>query len=142
MSKTRYDKKHISMWIDEELLKNCEDHQKELGMKNRSEYIEAALEFYSQFANKKMNDYIDRNILSKMENMLLGLEARMGRQMFKLAVESAKTCKILFDHLETDIDDYDYFHEECVNEVKRINGAIEYPFIKDDKNDDDEWFFD
>ena len=28
-----------------------------------------------------------------------------------------------------------------IEQVKRINGAIEYPFIKDDKKEDDEWFF-
>ena len=69
MSKTRYDKKHISMWIDEGLLKICEDHQKELGMKNRSEYIEAALEAYSQFANKKATEYVEKNVLPRRRNV-------------------------------------------------------------------------
>ena len=83
------------MWIDEGLLKICEDHQKELGMKNRSEYIEAALEAYSQFANKKATEYVEKNVLPRMEKMIYSLENRIGRQMFKLIVESAKICRIL-----------------------------------------------
>ena len=32
-------------------------------MKSRSEYIEAALEAYSQFANKKATEYVEKNVL-------------------------------------------------------------------------------
>ncbi len=127
MSKARYDKKHISMWIDEGILKICEEHQKELGMKSRSEYIEAALEAYSEFANKKATEYVEKNVLPRMEKMIYSLENRIGRQMFKLIVESAKICRILFDHLELDFDDFDELHEKCVKEAKHLNGAITFP---------------
>ena len=133
MSKTRYDKKHISMWIDEGLLKICEEHQKELGMKNRSEYIEAALEAYSQFANKKATEYVEKNVLPRMEKMIYSLENRIGRQMFKLIVESAKICRILFDGLELNMDDFDELHERCVKEAKHLNGAITFPSSVRDK---------
>ena len=133
MSKTRYDKKHISMWIDEGLLKICEEHQKELGMKNRSEYIEAALEAYSQFANKKATEYVEKNVLPRMEKMIYSLENRIGRQMFKLIVESAKICRILFDHLELVFDDFDELHEKCIKEAKHLNGAITFPSSVRDK---------
>ena len=133
MSKTRYDKKHISMWIDEGLLKICEEHQKELGMKNRSEYIEAALEAYSQFANKKATEYVEKNVLPRMEKMIYSLENRIGRQMFKLIVESAKICRILFDRLELDFADFDELHEKCIKEAKHLNGAITFPSSVRDK---------
>ena len=136
MSNIRYNKKHISMWIDEEQLRISERHQQELGIKSRSEYIETALEFFSNFADKERNKYIDKNILSRMEKMIGELESRMGRQMFKLIVESAKICRILFDHLELDMYDFDELHEECVKEAKRINGAITFPSSSRDKKDE------
>lgn len=115
------------MWIDEEQLKICERHQQELGIKNRSEYIETALEFFLQHADKKGNKYVDKDILAAIQKIIGDLEIRMGRQIFKLIVESAKICRILFDHLETDIEDFDALHDECVKEAKRINGAITFP---------------
>ena len=62
-----------------------------------------------------------------MEGMLYSLENRIVRQMFKLIVEPAKLCRILFDHLELDLDDFDELHERCVKEAKHLNGAIKFP---------------
>ena len=135
MSKTRYDKKHISMWIDEEQLDRCERHRQELGIKNRSAYIEAALEFFTEHADKNGNKYVDKDILSAMAKIIGELETRMGRQMFKLAVESAKTSKLIMDHCELDIADFDGLHDECVKEVKQLNGAITFPSSMRGKKD-------
>lgn len=55
-------------------------------MKSRSEYIEAALEAYSQFANKKATEYVEKNVLPRMEKMIYSLENRIGRQMFNMMI--------------------------------------------------------
>ena len=94
----------------------------------RTEYVTKALEFYNEYLKvKDSEEYINDKILGRMEAMLSNLENRIGRQMFKLIVESAKICRILFDHLELDFDDFDELHEKCVKEAKHLNGAITFP---------------
>ena len=139
MSKQK-ESKHISIWIPNSLLKECDINQIRYDVKTRSEFVVQALEFYNSYLfNRHISEYVNVEILNRMEAMLDSLENRIGRQMFKLIVESAKTCRILLDGLEHGIEDYDELHSECVKEAKRINGAIQYPFIKEEKNYDDDW---
>ena len=122
------DSKHISLWIPNSLYKECNIYQIRHEIKTRSEYVKNALEFYNAYLSRQeASDYINKEILNRMEDMLDSLENRIGRQMFKLIVESAKICRILFDHLELDFDDFDELHERCVKEAKHLNGAITFP---------------
>ena len=122
------DSKHISLWIPNSLYKECNIYQIRHGIKTRSEYVKNALEFYNAYLSREdSTDYINKQILNRMEEMLDSLENRIGRQMFKLIVESAKICRILFDGLELDMDDFDELHEKCVKEAKHLNGAITFP---------------
>lgn len=50
--------------------------------------------------------------------------------MFKQAVEVAKIFWLLVKELDIDYEDVDELHADCVEEVRKINGAIEYPIIK------------
>lgn len=100
------DSKHISIWIPNSLLKECNINQIRYEVKTRSEYVIKALEFYNSYLfSKQVSGYINVEIMNRLEAMLDSLENRIGRQMFKLIVESAKICRILFDHLELDITD-------------------------------------
>ena len=122
------DSKHISLWIPNSLYKECNIYQIRHEIKTRSEYVKNALEFYNAYLSRQeAADYINKEILNRMEDMLDSLENRIGRQMFKLIVESAKICRILFDGLELDMDDFDELHEKCIKEVKHLNGAITFP---------------
>ena len=47
------EKKHISLWLDEELLKECDEMIREGSAKNRSEYFETALKFYNDYQKGK-----------------------------------------------------------------------------------------
>lgn len=122
------DSKHISIWISNDLLKECNIYQIRHEIKTRSEYVTKALEFYNyHMFVQEASDYINAEFLGKMEKMMDSLENRIGRQMFKLIVESAKICRILFDGLELDMEDFDELHERCIKEVKHLNGAITFP---------------
>lgn len=129
------DKKHISLWIDAEILNNCDANQKITKAKNRSEFFEEALEFYNGYLHNKNNEeYINKKVVNTMQGMVDSLERRLARQMFKQAVESAKIFWLIVKGFHINPEDVDDFHTDCVEEVKRINGAIQYPF----KSKDDE----
>ena len=122
-------KKHISFWIEEKDLKECDAN---VITSNCNSYLH----------NKNNEDYINQNLKDSLAGMMKRFEKRNARLMFKISVEVAKIFWLLVKELEIDLRDADTLHYSCVEEVKKINGAIEYPFIKDDKKDDDELFFD
>ena len=60
--------------------------------------------------------------------MIESLERRIARQMFKQAVKTAKIFWLVVKGFNIEPEDLDDFHTDCVEEVKRINGAIRFPF--------------
>jgi len=135
-------KEHISFWIEEKDLKDCDANVIISDYDSRSEYIAEADRFYNGYLHNKNNEeYVNNMIRDNLTGMMKKFERRTAKLMFKISVEVAKIFWLLVKEHELDLRDVDTLHRSCVDEVKRINGAIEYPFIKDDKNDD-EWFFD
>ena len=129
-------KKHISLWIDAEILNQCDANQKLTKAKNRSEFFEEALLFYNGYLHDKHNeDYINQKVVNTMQGMIDSLERRLARQLFKQAVETAKIFWLVVKGFRIKPEDVDDFHADCVEEVKRINGAIQYPFRS--KGDDE-----
>ena len=123
------EKKHISLWIDAQLLNNCDANQKLTKAKNRSEFFQEALEFYNGYLHDKHNEeYINQKVVNTMQGMIESLERRIARQMFKQAVETAKVFWLVVKGFNIEPEDVDDFHTDCVEEVKRINGAIRFPF--------------
>ena len=114
------DSKHISLWISNSLYKECNG------------YIH----------NKNNEEYVNTMIRDNLTGMMKKFERRTAKLLFKISVEVAKIFWLIIKHYNVDLRDAYTLHRSCVDEVKRINGAIQYPLIKDDKDDDDEWFFD
>lgn len=134
-------KKHISFWIEEKDLNECDANVITSKYKSRSDYIAEAVRFYNGYIHNKNNEeYVNTMIRDNLTGMMKKFEKRTAKLLFKISVEVAKIFWLLVKELEIDFRDADTLHHSCVDEVKRINGAIEYPFIKDDKNDNDEWF--
>lgn len=127
---------HISTWIDNDLLKECSVNQKALNIKTRGDYIEKALRFYNGYLCEKNNEqYINKTVMAPLDKMMRRLENRMARLMFKQAVEICKLFWLVTKGFDLDPEDTDLLHQDCLEEVKRINGAIRFPYNK--KYDDD-----
>lgn len=123
---------HISLWLENDIYKRCESNRmRGHEILTRTEYVTKALEFYNEYLKAKESDeYINDKILGKMETMLSNLENRIGRQMFKSAVESAKIVHVLASEFDIEWEELDDLHIQCINEVKKINGAITFSTTK------------
>ena len=136
-------KKHISFWIEDKDLKECDANVIASDYESRSAYIAEAVRFYNSYLHNKNNeDYINQNLKDSLAGMMKKFENRTARLMFKQAVETSKIFWLLIKQFGINYENADTLHKSCIEEVKKINGAIQYPFIKDNKDDDDEWFFD
>lgn len=130
------EKKHISLWVDEDVLGLCDSYLKMSKLKNRGEFIQEAIKLYAGYLENQISDeFISKTLITSMQGMVGNLERRMSRLMFKQAVEIAKVFWLVVKGFHINPEDVDDFHTDCVEEVKRINGAIKFPFRS--KGDDE-----
>lgn len=128
-------RKHISVWIDEEILKRCDANIKVAKTNNRSEFLAEAAEFYIGYLHSQNSDkFISKTLLRAFQSTVDAAEDRTARLLFKQAVESAKIFWTLVQGLGIEPEKADLMHEECVEEVKSINGALRKSY--DSKGDD------
>ncbi len=124
---------HTSVWIKNELYEECKLNMEKLDIKFFKDYIAEALEFYNQYLKETDNkEYINKNVIEPMEKMLKGTENRIARLMFKQAVEISKVFWLTVRAYNVSLSDADKIHNDCVKEVKNINGALRYSSKKND----------
>lgn len=129
------EKRHISLWLDEDTLKKSDANIKIGNYNNRSEYIEAAVDFYNGYQHGKNNEqFVGKTLMKVFQSTMDKFENRMARLMFKQSVETAKVFWLLVKGLKLNPEDVDMLHEDCIREVKSINGAIRFPY----KNEEDD----
>ncbi len=128
-------KKHISLWVEEDVLKKCDANIKLSKLKNRSEFIETAVEFYNGYLHNQVNEsFIGKTLMKIFQSTMDSFERRMARQMFKQAVEVAKVFWLVVRGFGLNPEEVDDLHIDCVAEVKTINGAIRFPYKNRDED--------
>ena len=114
-------KQHISFWIKNSNLKECEINMKSIGCNSRSDYIDKAVEFYNGYIHNKNNeDYVNKNVVNTVQALLDSFEKRLARQMFKQSVEISKIFWLIVKEMEIEPEDADTLHASCVDEVKTV----------------------
>lgn len=121
------DKTKFSIRVDTHLLELTDAYIRDSTILNRTELIEDALRFYLGFlTSKKAEDYLLQSLSSVMIGTVQDSENRLARMDFKLAVELSKLSHVIAYTHEVDEDALHKLHLKCVEEVKRINGAIDF----------------
>ncbi len=94
---------------------------------SRSEFIEKAINFYIGFLKQEKNvNYLSPRITSSVEAVINGSEQRINRNLFKIAVELGKLAHTIAAANEVDEDTLRELHSMCVDEVRHINGVINF----------------
>lgn len=115
------------LWIYPQTLKNVEFHYKNDNCKSQSEFIEKAVNFYLGYLNEEENiNYISPMITETVKATIKGTEQRLSRLIFKVAVEMGKLSHMLAAVNDVDDETLRQLHILCVNEVRKINGIIDY----------------
>lgn len=115
------------LWIYPQTLKNVEFHYKNDNCKSQSEFIEKAINFYIGYLNEEENiNYISPMITETVKATIKGTEQRLSRLLFKVAVEMGKLSHMLAAVNDVDDETLRQLHILCVNEVRKINGIIDY----------------
>lgn len=125
MTTEKADKNRHTIWLTDGAWSAVSCHYREDNCSAHNEYIEKAIRFYSGYLNaQNANTYLPRILSDVLEGKLDALGSRMGRLLFKLAVEQGMTAHILASDINADLDDVEKLRSRCVREVKQINGEI------------------
>ena len=65
-------------------------------------------------------------LLAFLKIAIGALGSRMGRLLFKLAVEQSMTANILASEINAGLDEIEKLRIRCIREVKQINGEIKF----------------
>ncbi|MEQ3170131.1 hypothetical protein AAA086_03495 [Dysosmobacter welbionis] len=121
------DKTKFSIRVDTALLGLADQYIADSTVQNRTELIEDALRFYLGFLTaKRAEDYLLQSISSVMTGTVHDSENRLARMDFKLAVELSKLAHVIAYTHDVDESALNKLHLKCVEEVRRINGAIDF----------------
>ena len=113
------------MWLYPETMKRMDEMLEKDNVKNRSEFIEKALQFYMSYLNSEgATEYLSKVIVAAMQGLLRETESRHSGNLFRLSVEMSMMMNILAAGLEISDEDLRKLRGRCVNEVKKTKGKI------------------
>ena len=120
-------KSKFPLWLMPETRQMVEDNYKADGCRSRSEYIEKAIKFYTGYRHAVLaEDYLPRTLFNILDRVLTGLADRVGRLMFKMAVENNLVCHLLAEDVDMSYEEYEHLRNECIREVKQCHGELNF----------------
>lgn len=122
-----HNKVKFPLWAYPETLKDVEVHYKNDNCKSQSEFIEKSIKFYIGYLDEEKSvNYISSMITETVKAQIKGTEQRLARLIFKVAVELGKLSHMTAAMNDVDDETLKSLHAMCVNEVRKINGIIDY----------------
>lgn len=114
-------------YIEETILEQVDALLEQANASSRNEFLNQALKFYIGYlTSEKIENYMLSTISSVMHATVKDSENRMARAMFKLAVETSKLSHVIAYSHGVDENALQKLQGKCVDEVKRINGAVNF----------------
>ena len=120
-------KEKFALWITPECKQLVDDCYADDQCQSRSEYIEKAILFYTGFLYaEKADRYLPKVLQQILSGTLDRFAERIGRQLFKLAVEQNVNNHILASDTDIDAARYMKMHTLSMEQVKGTNGKISF----------------
>ena len=120
-------KVRIGVYMEKELVDRADELLDFAGTRSRNEFVAEAVKFYIGYLHsRKAENYLLQTLSSVLTGTVHDSENRLARMDFKLAVELSKLVHVIAYSHDVDEEALHRLHVKCVEEVKRINGAIEF----------------
>ena len=120
-------KEKFALWITPECKQLVDDCYADDQCQSRSEYIEKAILFYTGFLYaEKADRYLPKVLQQILSGTLERFAERIGRQLFKLAVEQNVNNHILASDTDIDAARYMKMHALSMDQVRGTNGKISF----------------
>ena len=120
------DKKRHTVWLTSDAWSQVETSYTKDNCTTKNEYIEKAIRFYTGYLNtQNAASYLPRVLADVLEGKLGALGTRVGKLLFKLAVEQDMIANITAAVNEVHLDDVERLRARCIREIRQTNGVID-----------------
>ena len=120
------DKKRHTVWLTPDAWSQVESSYTKDNCTTKNEYIEKAIRFYTGYLNtQNAASYLPRVLADVLEGKLGALGTRIGKLLFKLAVEQDMIANITAAVNEVHLDDLERLRARCMKEIRKTNGVID-----------------
>ena len=121
------DNERHTVWMAPEVWAMVEKHYHEDNCTKKNEYIAKAIRFYSGYLDAAgASEYLPRILSDVLEGKLGALGSRIGRLLFRLAVEQDLNANILAALGEFSLDAVEHLRGQCVQHVKQTHGEVSF----------------
>ena len=121
------EKRKFALWISRDTIELAKKHYKDDNCSSASEFIEKAILFYLGYLSTQVNqDYLAQVIPATVKGIVDESSNRMGRLLFKIAVELAVSENILAAVCDVNQTDLTRLRGQCVQEVRKTNGLLSF----------------
>ncbi|WP_312699271.1 hypothetical protein [Sedimentibacter sp.] len=133
-------KQRINAWLNPNMIASMDALIAENDMKNHSEFISKAVDFYIGYLGTKNGTaFLSQTLLGSIQGTLQKTENRVANNLFRLSVEISMMMHLLATTLDVTDDELLRLRGRCVAEVKRTRGKIRMDDAVDfQSNKDDE----
>ncbi len=120
-------KQRVIAWLHPEQIEKMELLMQADEMKNHTEFVSKAVDFYMGYRFTTGNTaYLSEHLLGAIEGSLKNTEKRMANNLFRLSVEMSMMMNILAAGLNVTDDKLAKMRSRCTREVKANNGKIAF----------------
>ena len=135
------DKKRHTVWLTPDAWNQVETSYTKDNCTTKNEYIEKAIRFYTGYLNtQNAASYLPRVLADVLEGKLGALGTRIGKLLFKLAVEQDMIANITAAVNEVHLDDVERLRARCIREIRQTNGVINLEdAVRYQNGWDDQW---
>ena len=120
-------KEKFALWVYPETMEEVGYTYESDNCRSKSEFIEKAIQVYLGYLKQERTvNYLSPRITSSVEAVIHGSEHRLNRNLFKIAVELGKLSHTIAAANNVDEDTLRELHEMCLDEVRHINGIIDF----------------
>ena len=135
------DKKRHTVWLTPDAWSQVETSYTKDNCTTKNEYIEKAIRFYTGYLNtQNAASYLPRVLADVLEGKLGALGTRIGKLLFKLAVEQDMIANITAAVNEVHLDDVERLRARCIREIRQTNGVINLEdAVRYQNGWDDQW---
>lgn len=120
-------KNKFALYIRDSTMDIIEQKYRADNCSSKSEFIEKAILFYAGYLDSNSSEeYNSKMLASTLKSIIEESDNRIGRLIFKMAVELAMTMNIIAATHDIDDISLEKLRGECVKEVKKRNGNFSF----------------
>ena len=129
MNKVTEEKLRFPLYMYQDTMEKVDMLYESDDCRSKTEFMEKAIRFYCGYLMNQESvsvDYVAPQLAVITEGIVKGTEHRLSRALFKLAVEVGALTHMLAAINDIDDETLKKLRVMCIDEVKRINGIINF----------------